>query len=99
MIENETEKLISQIRNKITRSEIYQEYISLKTALLNSGYLEEDVKKIITSDYISLPTEKRREYAKIKMESFNNDPLLHNYFISKEENENLLEEISEFLDL
>ena len=51
--------------------------------------MEEDVKKIITSDYISLPTEKRREYAKIKMESFNNDPLLHNYFISKEENENL----------
>lgn len=66
MIENETEKLISQIRNKITRSEIYQEYISLKTALLNSGYLEEDVKKIITSDYISLPTEKEENTLKLR---------------------------------
>lgn len=99
MIDQETKELIDKIKDEIKRNEIYKEYISLKKALLESGYLEDDVKKIVTSDYLSLSTEKRREYARIKMESMDKNPLLNNYFVAKEETENLIKEVGDLLDL
>ena len=99
MIDQETKELIDKIKDEIKRNEIYKEYISLKKALLESDYLEDDVKKIVTSDYLSLSTEKRREYARIKMESMDKNPLLNNYFVAKEETENLIKEVRDLLDL
>ncbi len=99
MIDQETKNLIDSIKDEIKKNEIYKEYISLKKALLESGYLEDDAKKIVTSDYLSLSTEKRKEYARIKMESMDNDPLLNNYFLAKEDTEDLIKEVSDLLDL
>ena len=95
------EKILSDIdalKKELYNSNIFKEYFSLKNYLKRELSPQKLTIFVIFRNYLNLNQKEKQLYAQIKNKS-KDDPVLSNFFVLKEEIEDLKDEVNKLLSL
>ena len=98
MIDQKLKDSLINLKNELYEDPLLKEYFETKNALLSSKSLQKSDKLILVSKYSTLKKEEKQRYAYLRMHKEEN-PLVNNFFVLKEEVENLIEEVNELFNL